>query len=92
MIESDYPLPPGQPQTQAEKWERIKNMVIYFLNSQGKPVDIWRVMEFLHTYDMQYYKQTAFSMTGLNWFAWTKGPFNLELYNWLKNNFGVLNG
>lgn len=56
-------------------------MILYFLKSKAdKSCDIWTLMWFLYMCDMNMYKEAGNSMTGLQWFALKKGPFNYQLY------------
>jgi uncharacterized phage-associated protein len=64
--------------------EKLINSIIYFLKNTkfcGKT----KLFKLLFLLDFSHFKQTAMSVTGLNYFAWKMGPVPRDLYNELSN-------
>lgn len=66
-------------------YEKLLNSILYFsknVNYFGKT----KLYKLLFNVDFMHFKETGFSITGLNYFAWEKGPVPYTLYNKLKND------
>lgn len=60
--------------------EKLINAIIFFAKhtqNLGK-VKLWKLLYFL---DFQHYRDVGRSVTGLQYFAWSKGPVPVELQN-----------
>lgn len=60
--------------------EKLLNAIIFFAQNTrnlGK-VKLWNLLYFL---DFQHYRDVGRSVTGLQYFAWPKGPVPVELQN-----------
>jgi uncharacterized phage-associated protein len=64
--------------------QKLINAIIYFVThtkSCGK-IKLFKLLYFL---DFEHYSRTGRSVTGLDYFAWPKGPVPTKLFNELKN-------
>ena len=59
--------------------EKLINSIIYFLENT-KYCFKTKLFKLLYLLDFYHYKQTARSVTGLNYFAWEKGPVPKDLF------------
>ena len=68
--------------------EKLINAIIYFAketNYCGKT----KLLKLLYFLDFYHFKQTAKSVTGLEYFAWEQGPVPKELFEELSGNMKV---
>ncbi|MEI6708330.1 MAG: Panacea domain-containing protein [Methylococcales bacterium] len=64
--------------------QKLINAIIYFVThtkSCGK-IKLFKLLYFL---DFEHYSRTGRSVTGLDYFAWPKGPVPTKLFNELEN-------
>ena len=64
--------------------EKLLNVIIYFANTTamcGKT----KLCKLLYLLDFEHYKQTGRSVTGLDYYAWEKGPVPVKLYDELSS-------
>lgn len=64
--------------------EKLLNVIIYFANKTamcGKT----KLCKLLYLLDFEHYKQTGRSVTGLDYYAWEKGPVPVKLYDELSS-------
>ena len=64
--------------------EKLKNAIIYFV-LQDKTVKLTKLMKLLFYLDFRHYRETGYSVTGMVYFAWTKGPVPAQVYEELIN-------
>ena len=65
--------------------EKLLNAIIYMANNTmfcGKT----KLLKLLYFLDFKHFKQTAKSVTGLDYYAWEKGPVPKKLFEELSGN------
>lgn len=65
--------------------EKLINAIIYFAK-QTKHCGKTKLLKLLYFLDFYHFKQTAKSVTGLEYFAWEQGPVPKELFEELSGN------
>ncbi len=65
--------------------EKLINAIIYFAK-QTKYCGKTKLLKLLYFLDFYHFKQTAKSVTGLEYFAWEQGPVPKELFEELSGN------
>lgn len=60
--------------------EKLFNVIIYFLNNTKKCHKL-KLIKLLYFLDFEHYRQTGKSVTGLEYYAWEKGPVAKEVYD-----------
>ena len=65
--------------------EKLINTIIYFAK-QTKHCGKTKLLKLLYFLDFYHFKQTAKSVTGLEYFAWEQGPVPKELFEELSGN------
>ena len=68
--------------------EKLINTIIYFAK-QTKHCGKTKLLKLLYFLDFYHFKQTAKSVTGLEYFAWEQGPVPKELFEELSGNMKV---
>lgn len=68
--------------------EKLINAIIYFAK-QTKHCGKTKLLKLLYFLDFYHFKQTAKSVTGLEYFAWEQGPVPKELFEELSGNMKV---
>lgn len=63
--------------------EKLLNAIIFFANRTSFLGKI-KLCKLLYFLDFEHFKETGRSVTGLNYFAWPKGPVPVELFNEVK--------
>lgn len=65
--------------------ERLINAIIFFSQQTNRchKVKLWKLLHFL---DFEHYKEIGQSVTGLNYYAWPKGPVPKTLHDEIDNN------
>ncbi len=64
--------------------EKLINAIIYFAR-HTKKCGMTKLMKLLYFLDFMHFKQTGKSVTGLEYYAWKRGPVPRILYNELTN-------
>ena len=59
--------------------EKLFNVIIYFLSNTKKCHKL-KLLKLLYFLDFEHYRQTGKSVTGLEYYAWEKGPVAKEVY------------
>lgn len=65
--------------------EKLINAIIYFAK-ETKHCGKTKLLKLLYFLDFYHFKQTAKSVTGLEYFAWEQGPVPKELFEELSGN------
>lgn len=63
--------------------EKMLNAIIFFANRTSFLGKI-KLCKLLYFLDFEHFKETGRSVTGLNYFAWPKGPVPVDLFNEVK--------
>lgn len=64
--------------------EKLLNAIIFFANNT-KFLGKIKLCKLLYFLDFEHFKETGRSVTGLNYYAWPKGPVPKDLFNEVKN-------
>lgn len=64
--------------------EKLLNAIVYFVN-HTKYCGKTKLYKLLYYLDFTHFRETGRSVTGLNYFAWDRGPAPRQLHNELEN-------
>lgn len=64
--------------------EKLLNSILYF-SENVKYFGKTKLYKLLYNADFMHFRETGYSITGLNYFAWENGPVPYTLYNKLKD-------
>lgn len=68
--------------------EKLLNAILYFCKHTKKTSKL-KVFKLLFLLDFKHFKQTGRSVTGLDYYAWERGPVPIELFKELKDAGGA---
>ena len=74
--------------------KKIANAIIFFAQNattSGKPLGMTKLMKLLFYFDCEFYTQTGFSSTGLDYYAWQQGPVPKDVWHNLHGDNDLLN-
>lgn len=71
--------------------EKLVNAVIYFVQNT-KYCGKTKLFKLLYFLDFEHFSKTGRSVTGLNYFAWPKGPVPVDIFDEVESPDGVLEG
>lgn len=71
--------------------EKLRNAVVYFVQNT-KYCGKTKLFKLLYFLDFEHFAQTGRSVTGLEYFAWPKGPVPVEIFDEVETPGTVLNG
>ena len=68
--------------TDREKY-KLFNAIIFFLKNT-KNCYKYKLLKLLYFLDFEHYRETGKSVTGLNYYAWEKGPVPKDIYKCIE--------
>ncbi len=71
--------------------DKLVNAVIYFVQNT-KYCGKTKLFKLLYFLDFEHFSRTGRSVTGLEYFAWPKGPVPVEIFDEVESPVGVLEG
>ncbi|MDZ7753237.1 MAG: Panacea domain-containing protein [Gammaproteobacteria bacterium] len=71
--------------------EKLRNAIIYFVQNT-KYCGKTKLFKLLYFLDFEHFSQTGRSVTGLEYFAWPKGPVPVEIFDEVESPGPILEG
>jgi uncharacterized phage-associated protein len=64
--------------------EKLFNAIVYFLNNTRNCYKL-KLLKLLYFFDFEHYRQTGNSVTGLDYYAWEKGPVPKDIFKSIED-------
>ena len=64
--------------------EKLFNTIVYFLNNTKNCYKL-KLLKLLYFLDFEHYRQTGNSVTGLDYYAWEKGPVPKDIFRSIED-------